>query len=420
MSESKSLTIDWNRSIQIDSSIDDDLVRRLTPKILAMRQASNEPITIGIDSPGGSLASLDILLGLLTGRDQDGEPCQLITVATHRAYSAAANLLAFGDYAVALGHSQVLYHDVRYGGMEDVTPEKARDAAKSLQDANDAFALKLAHRIISRLVWVYIDLQGSFPDIRTRYQDSYNKYTKLVEVYVPKVAGYECIDLPSFATALWGRLSFRNDSLIKNVMGRLERWINFTAISKTAPTYRAKGSRVAGLLDGTRHLHGLLGGKIEHFAASEESLKLLLALITADISRTKTEKPNFQRVLDRAAREYSTLESMNNPKHIRYASNLMLRHKHIFFTGQLAGEIENMNEAEKAQLFAQAAPYARLLWHFCVLLCRELFEGEHILQPSDAQLLGLVDEVSGGGPIQSRREFWLEQEKRLAATTVAT
>lgn len=50
-------------------------------------------------------------------------------------------------------------------------------------------------------------------------------------------------------------------------------------------------------------------------------------------------------------------------------------------------------------------PNAQLFWLFCVSLCRELFEGEHTLKPIDAQLLGLVDEVAGGGPIETKREY---------------
>ncbi len=410
------LTIDWQRSLIIDTSIDDDLVRRLTPRILALRQESTAPITIGIDSPGGSLASLDVLLGLLTGPNQDGHTGEIITVATNRAYSAAANFLAFGNYSIALCHAQVLYHDVRFGGMVDVTPEKARDAAKSLQDANDAFALRLAHRVIKRLIWIYIDLKTGFEEMRTTYPDIHKEYTSLVAAYAPKVEGYECIDLASFATSLWAKLSIRNDTLIRNVMDRLARWINLTKIAKIAPTYRAKGSRIAGLLDGSRHLHKLFSGKPEHFQSSEESLKFLLSLIVADISSTKAEMPHFPSVLDRSVREFGILDSMNDPKHIRYATDLMLKHSHVFFGGDLAGELDAKPEAERVEILAKAAPHARLLWHFCVLLCRELFEGEHILKPSDAQILGLVDEVSGGGPIQSRRDFRVARAKESAAS----
>lgn len=416
MDEVAELTINWDRSILINGPIDDDLVRTLTPKILALRQESSDPITIGIDSPGGSLSSLDVLLGLLTGPDQDRKKGEIITVATHRAYSAAANFLAFGTYSIALKHSQVLYHDVRFGGIEDVTPEKARDAAKSLQDANDAFSLRLAHRIIRRLIWIYIDLKPRFVEVREKYPDIHKRYAALVAAYAPKVDDYEGVDLASFATVLWAKLSTANDVLISNVMGRLDRWIYLTKIVKSFPTYRQKGSRSTGLLDGAKQLHKLFSGKSEHFESSESRLKLLLSLIVADISGTETDSVYFSSVLDRSIREFAVLESMNDPKHIDYASDLMLRHSHIFFDGALAKGLDSMPDAEKADLLTKAAPHARLLWHFCVLLCRELFEGEHILKPSDAQLLGLVDEVSGGGPIQSIRDFQVQQAKEKATS----
>ncbi|GEM_PF-4714724 len=401
MDELKFLTVNWDRSLIIDTTIDDDLVRKLTPRILSLRQASDEPITIGLDSPGGSLASLDVLVSLLTGPNQSGTKSQIITVATHRAYSAAANFLAFGDYAVAMRHAQVLFHDVRFGGMDDVTPEKARDAAKSLQDANDAFALRLAHRVIKRLVWTYIDLRTQFDDVREKYSVTHKRYAKIVSAYARPDDDFQTVDLPTFATALWAKLSRQNDSLIRNVMQRLNRWIQLTKIVTAAPTYRPKGSRRAGLLDGSRYLHKLFEGEPKNFESSEEHLKLLLSLIVSDLASTKTDSVDFPVVLERAMREYAILNSMNDPKHIRYASNLLSRHGSIFFEGGLEGKTEE----QQSELIAKAVPYATLLWHFCVLLCRELFEGEHVLKPADAQLLGLIDEVCGGGPIESRREF---------------
>lgn len=420
MSDLKKLTIDWGRSILITSTIDDNLVQQLTPKILSLRQASNEPITIGIDSPGGSLASLDVIIGLLKNEDQDGNSPQIITVATHRAYSAAANFLAFGDYAVAQPQSQVLYHDVRYGGMEDVTPEKARDAAKSLQDANDAFALRLAHRIIKRLIWIYIDLRKQFEENQNKYSTTHKRYTGIVSAYAPKSDDLEGIDLASFATTLWAKLSRNNDILITNVMDRLAKWIHLTKIAKTAPTYKPKGSRIAGMLDGPRHLHKLFKGPPENFEQSEESLKLLLSLIVADLATKKTSRKGFTSILERASREFSLLESMNESKHITYASNILMQHVHIFLDGLTHEEFSEMSPEEREEKVDKATPHARLMWHFCVLLCRELFEGEHILTPEDAQLLGLVDEVPGGGPVMSKREFRKNQSTSNKKGTTTT
>lgn len=408
MDQIKPLTINWQRSLIITTPIDDDLVRKLTPQILALRQESCEPITIGIDSPGGSLASLDTLLGLLSGPDQDKTTIPIITVATNRAYSAAANFLAFGNYAVALKHAQILYHDVRFGGLEDVTPERARDAAKSLQDANDKFALRLAHRIIKRLIWIYVDLQKDFKKMQLTYPKIHMQISSAVATYAPNTNGHESFDLASFATSLWARLSSQNDSLIQNVIERLERWIKLTKISKGTPTYRQKSSRIPGLLDGTRHLYKLLKGSSEDFESAEEDLKLLLTLIVTDLVHKKTERLSFQMLFERSIREFAILDSMNDSKHIKYASDLMLQHPYIFFKID-SEDFKSKPEDEKAEILNKAEPHARLMWHFCVLLCRELFEGEHVLKPDDAQLLGLVDEVSGGGPIQSKREFWVAQ-----------
>jgi ATP-dependent protease ClpP protease subunit len=415
MSTVNSLTIDWNRAIIVDTIIDDDLVRHLTPKILSLRQDSKDPITVGIDSSGGSLTSLEVLLGLLTGPNQDGHNGEIITVATHKAYSAAANFLALGNYAVALPHAQVLYHDVRFGGLEDVTPEKARDAAKSLQDANYAFALRLAHHIIKRLVWIYVDINDKFINAQSRYPERFQNYTTLVDAYAPKVQGYECFDLAGFATTLWAKLSSQNDTLVDNVMIKLGLWINNTIVSSNVPTYRSDDQSVAGLLDGSRRLHELFSGKPEHFNSCEDGLKMILSLIAAEIAGTKTESILFPLVLERAVREYSIMESLNDPKHIQYASDLMLQRRPIFFGTKIASEWDKMPETERNEVITKSTPHARLFWHFCVLLCRELFTGEHVLKPQDAQLLGLVDEISGGGPIQSRRDFRISQEQAAVA-----
>ena len=412
MERLKEFTANWNRSIMIDSPIDDDLVKKLMPRILTLRQESTDPITVGINSPGGSLAALDVLLGLLKGPGQNGTYGEIITVVTHRAYSAAANFLAFGDYSVALKHAQVLYHDVRFGGMEDVTPEKARGAAKLLQERNDEFAMRLANTVIERLVWIYIDLSTEFDNDSSANQEMYEDYTSIINDYAPQVEGFERVDIAGFAVSLWKRLSKANDNLITNVMGRLRQWVYLTEVVKKIGTYRQKGSRTPGLLDGVSDLNKKFSGNKEHFESCEDDLKLLLTLVVDAISKTKTAGINFQFILDKAVREFGILDSMNDKKHIKYALKLMLENDFVFFGNKIDDQLENMGESEKLDLFRKCAPSARLFWHFCVLLCRELFEGEHILSPEDAQLLGLVDEVSGGGPIQSRREYHLEKMEK--------
>lgn len=199
------LSVNWNRAIFINEEINDELVNRLAPTILLLRQENNEPITIGINSPGGSLESLDILIELLTGPTQNGERGEIVTVATNCAYSAAANFLAFGNYSIALKHSKILYHDVRYSGIRDVTPEIALKAAKSLKEANDAFSLRLANKIIRRLVWIYLDLRSKFEETNKKHPDYLKKYDSVVSSFAPKVDGHHIVDMASFATCLFAR-----------------------------------------------------------------------------------------------------------------------------------------------------------------------------------------------------------------------
>ena len=89
------------RSIQVNGVIDDQLISKLAPEILALRRGNLEPITVYINSPGGMVRSMETLLALLQTRDQDGNAPRILTVVFGIAGSAAATLLGLGDYAVA-------------------------------------------------------------------------------------------------------------------------------------------------------------------------------------------------------------------------------------------------------------------------------------------------------------------------------
>lgn len=405
-------SVNWDRAIFIDEVINEQLVRRLTPTILKLRQESTDPITVAINSPGGSLSSLDTLLGLLQGPTQFSSSGSVVTVVTDNAYSAAANLLALGNYSVAMQHSSILFHDVRFGEMEDVTPSKALIAAKSLQDENDRFALKLANRVIRRLIWIYIDFENEFDQINQNYPSLYKKYTEIIPNLPKPRHGARTIDIASFAIALFRYLSPSNESLIHKVISRLGTWTYLTKLSHSYPSYREKGSRKPGLLDGVRRFNKELN-KTEIPEACEADLKLMITLL---ISGLKTEGMTFNQNIEEATRNFNLIQSMDDEKHRQSAVRLMLRNPNTFFEVDFA----SLNDDDKKAAISGAMPYAQMFWLFCVSLCRELFDGENILTPTDSQLLGLVDEVAGGGPVESRREYRFrraaEKEKNDAAT----
>jgi len=78
------------RCIYLSGEINQEKLDRLTPEILRLSSTSHAPITLYIDSPGGSTYSANILYRLLKARDQDSESSKLITVCTGVAASAAA------------------------------------------------------------------------------------------------------------------------------------------------------------------------------------------------------------------------------------------------------------------------------------------------------------------------------------------
>ncbi len=411
-SSEKSYTIDWKRAIFINDTIDDVLVKRLTPEILLLREESDLPITVGIDSPGGSLASLDMLLALLRGPNQRVKKGEIITVVTNRAYSAAANLLAFGDYAVAMEHAKILYHDVRYSGLQDVTPDKASAAAKDLKEANEKHALKLAGRIVSRMIWNYIGLTSKFEEKCNELSNVVRHLEAQLGPTVRPTAG--TLDVISFMVTLYAELSQQSDNLIPQVAERLGNWVRMKQIVADAPTYRQKGSRTPGILDGARHLYEALnpaGKSRGEILPYQEDLKLLHCLTISTLAEPKRiSDRDFGATFAEVMHEFAVIQMMNGPAHAKEALRLMLVHQEAFFGREIINdEFFKKTDEEQAAILSPVRPIAQMFWYFCALLCRELFAGDHYLTPADAQLLGLVDEVSGGGHIQSVREVYVQQ-----------
>jgi ATP-dependent protease ClpP protease subunit len=102
------------RAIHIQGVIDQDMIYRLTPRIIALQGESRKPITAYIDSPGGDVENKSKLLRLLaSGTQNSTTPCTLITVALSLAGSAAADFLSAGFYALAYPQSLIMYHGVR-------------------------------------------------------------------------------------------------------------------------------------------------------------------------------------------------------------------------------------------------------------------------------------------------------------------
>jgi ATP-dependent protease ClpP protease subunit len=157
------------RAIYVTGVIDDSLVSRLTPQILRLQSVNRSPISVYIDSPGGSVSSMETILRLLNLTDQDSSgPCNLITAVTTRAASAAADLLSSGDYALAFPDSSILYHGLRTFEKNPLTFEATSMLANTLRASNDYYAMTLARKIEDRFSFRYVTVRSEFDAFRTQ------------------------------------------------------------------------------------------------------------------------------------------------------------------------------------------------------------------------------------------------------------
>lgn len=414
-------SLNWNRAIHINTTIDDALLKELTPVILQMKQESSEPITVGIDSPGGNIVAVESLMGLLQAPDQDGRRTPIYTASTNRAYSAAANLLAFGDYSVAFPHSQILCHDMRYSGIDDLTPSKALRTARELERRNAALALRLAHRIRRRLIWVYLDIRPNFSDVRKQYSTFLKDFDDAFQGIFDKSQSH-AVDVVAFSLALFRKLTSPVDLEIAIQPLRLLRsWVQIERIGQSLPNEIANGKKsvdlVQGINDLVTEIRNMDAGTDESAKTpgpepdtgldenARKDIKLLIQVLARRFATDKSLNI-VDDGLDIITEDFSFIKDINSDQHIYAITNLMIDHDHLFFGRSISEELKKAKDVqERNKILNPVYPQARMLWHYMVLICRCLCRGEHSLTPGDAQLLGLVDEVIGGGPVESKREW---------------
>jgi len=93
------------RSVFLPSEIDIQAYEVVAPRIIELRLHSSDPICLFIHCWGGIPFIAEQILRLMRSPRQDGQRCMVTTICTGVAASAAADLLAAGDYAIAYGDS---------------------------------------------------------------------------------------------------------------------------------------------------------------------------------------------------------------------------------------------------------------------------------------------------------------------------
>jgi len=189
--------IDPGRAIFVQGDLDEALVSTLTPKIIALRKNPQKPISVFIDSTGGSMGVYKTILGLLKTPDQMGRTCLINTVVTGRACSAAAHLLASGDYIISYPNACIHFHGIRTH-VEEITAEQAGKLQDEMISIGKSTATNLAATVFNRMLLNYRSVKDQMPHIREALK-------KRLKVY-DSLKGDGTIDIPAFVFYLFDKV----------------------------------------------------------------------------------------------------------------------------------------------------------------------------------------------------------------------
>jgi len=348
-----------DRAIYINGAIDEKLVARLTPEILQLQSVSREPICVYIDSRGGSVQSMETILRLLKLSDQDSsQPCRIITAVTSLAGSAAAVLLASGDYAVAFPSTIIHYHGLRTLETNPLTFELTSNLANTLRIANDEYAMKLAEKIDDRFRFRYMLARAEFIDIRNNGSDS------------------DMTDLECFIKLIRSKLSDNAKDVLDKAKVRYDRYERlFETVFKKKR--RSMGKKTLAQIEAD-YINAIAAFEIKNNQDNTDwsFSKGGIGPLVNDFFLWNEYFDNFWS--DRL-REWCLMFAK------------------LTIPPEKVKEIEAFrDEKERADKFVEAVgPILEPISAFFVALCHTLQEGENELTARDAYWLGIVDEIVG-------------------------
>ena len=147
-------TIDRDRTVLINGPIANTSILSLGERLLVMTNTKRDPVSIVINSPGGSIE-----LGYLFVNYMQAVRARKVTIncyVQHIAASMAFQILLHCDNRYALSHSLLLWHGARIFGVEEVTEDRATIIADDLKKANAAILDEL-HRTLTGMPIIEVD-----------------------------------------------------------------------------------------------------------------------------------------------------------------------------------------------------------------------------------------------------------------------
>jgi ATP-dependent protease ClpP protease subunit len=358
---------DPDRAVFLTGQITQGTLDQIGPTILRLQFSSRQPITLYIDSPGGETRSAEALNNLLRAGTQDSAlPCRLITVATTTAASAAADLLAGADYALAYPYSRILFHGVRQGA-DVLTREEATLLAQRMASYNENFALELARNCIFRFIFRVVLLRPEFHSIRERENNL-------------SLSDSQCMTF-----ALQDRVS---PGLRDLLLASFDQSVEI----ETRDAYVAEKLRAYDLGTLPEAEFGVLVFK----SILDYELELLKQKNYPPWSLTQS----FGDIEDK----FLLLIDMHQDHHNRMIRMLCERWGEFFLAPAEGEGYESKTEGDRTDWLLHAVEgRLRPIWFFFVSICRQLQKQDYWLSSADAYWLGLIDEVIGRDDLSNLR-----------------
>ena len=302
---------------------------------------------------------MESLLNLLRLSNQDiAGPCRIITAVTVQAASAAADLLASGDYAVAFPQSTILHHGVRQSTGTPSTLESTGRLNEQLRISNSIYAMQLAKKSEDRFTFRFYTVMDEFASIRETRGD-------------PNLSNYDC-----FIQVIEGKLSSEAKQTFHKAVTRAERYkalIN-SVVSGTGFTEAETLLKVQAII-----------------------IKAIVEFEVSDANSADTPQDfrlgGMRRLVDDFYLLNEYLSGNSNQKLEEWCKTI----GRLFLTSEQQAEVDGIeDEGERTKRLVDInKPILQPMLSFFIALCHALQEGENELTATDAYWLGLVDEVVG-------------------------
>jgi hypothetical protein len=355
---------DFSNGVVLDGVIDASLVSRITPTILELRSRKAPRITVYINSDGGNLAEAEAIFNLLRFQGVDQYSPWIITVAVGNAKSAAANLLAQGDYSIAYPNASIHFHGVRFSEVPTLTMEDAAYYSEYLSGRNLDTALRLANDSLQRSVIHYATLKADFDSIRTA-------------AYDPDLEDSEC-----FFRLISQKLT--TEPARRVVRKAIKHFRDNRELSQIALGAANKQNQRR-----TRKMSP---------AAYETAV---LKAVAVHLTRKKEDREAglTDAKLSEIVSAYKLLRDYHLGPHTKALKTVIKRFGVWFLNTTEGAHYTSLNsgppESREKWLEATVWPKMKPFWYLVVAIWQALQEEENPISPADAYWLGVVDEVAG-------------------------